>query len=394
MQKPKIALIVSHPIQHFCPAYANWAKSTDYDFKVFFMSALGFKPYNDESFGKEIVWGNLYLDQFDHYFKSNEAKKITKDEKAGVLLEELKSYQPDVVIGYGYAQKFQREIKGWTKKQGLTYYYISDSENNNKEPLIKRSLKRQFVSKYFENIDRFLTVGTANEIYYTKNNVPLRKLTRLNFSIDALHYDSVYEARVAERERIRKKHNLSDTDFVTAMVGKLIGKKRQLDLIEALRLIDSNQFPKITCFIIGTGEDSTKLKEAAKKLQYQNVIFTDFVNPEELSSYYAACNIYTHTASYEPHSLAISEAIYLGIPCVISSNCGSYGPHDDIIDGYSGWIYDYSDTRQLSNLWLKLVDKKEEVKRFSSRAVAYSRNAQQLAHGKALEIALKADKIL
>jgi glycosyltransferase involved in cell wall biosynthesis len=394
MKKPKVALIVSHPIQHFCPAYANWAKSTDYDFKVFFMSALGFKPYNDESFGKEIVWGNLYLDQFDHYFKSNEAKKVTKDENAGVLLEELKSYQPDVVIGYGYAHKFQREIKAWTKNQGSKYYYVSDSENNNKESLIKRSLKKQFVSKYFKNIDRFLTVGTANEIYYTKNNVPLRKLTRLNFSIDVLHYDRIYEARVAERYRIRKKHNLSDTDFVTAMVGKLIDKKRQLDLIKSLSLIDSDQFPKITCFIIGTGEDSAKLKEAAKKLHYQNVIFTDFVKPEELSSYYAACTVYTHTASYEPHSLAISEAIYLGIPCIISSNCGSYGPHDDIIDGYSGSIYDYSDTKQLSNLWLKLVDDKEEVKKFSSRSVAYSRRAQKLAHGKALEIALKADKIL
>ena len=58
----RVALIVSHPIQHFCPQYVSFAKNKDVVFKVFFGSALGLKKYYDPNFKKEISWANLKLD--------------------------------------------------------------------------------------------------------------------------------------------------------------------------------------------------------------------------------------------------------------------------------------------------------------------------------------------
>ena len=45
--KLKIAIVVSHPIQHFCPQYVSFAKNKDIELKVFFGSALGHKKYTD-----------------------------------------------------------------------------------------------------------------------------------------------------------------------------------------------------------------------------------------------------------------------------------------------------------------------------------------------------------
>lgn len=59
---------MSHPIQHFCPMYASWASIEGIDLKVFFGSNLGAVKYVDPNFGKEIVWSNLYLDEFKHEF--------------------------------------------------------------------------------------------------------------------------------------------------------------------------------------------------------------------------------------------------------------------------------------------------------------------------------------
>ena len=33
---PKIAVVVTHPVQHFCPMYKSWSEETDWSLKVIF----------------------------------------------------------------------------------------------------------------------------------------------------------------------------------------------------------------------------------------------------------------------------------------------------------------------------------------------------------------------
>lgn len=393
-RKPKVALAVSHPIQHFCPMYANWAKSERFEFKVFFMSALGYKAYADKNFGKTIAWDNLRLEEFDHYFKTEEAIKVSKKESAGELLKELANYNPDAVVSYGYAQKFQREVKSWVNRQNKKLYYISDSELHNEELAIKRSLKSKWLKLYFKTVDRFLTVGSANEFYYRKNGAAPFQLTRMNFSIDLEQYETVYKQKEEHRKKIREKHQLNEDEFVCSVVGKLVSWKSQDHIIEALKKIDSPDHEKITCFIIGTGPESEKFQELAKSLKHHQVIFTGFVNPTELSSYYAASDIYLHPAHHEPHSLAISEAIYLGVPAIISSTCGSYGPYDDVMDGYNGFVYPTGNFDAMLVKVKVLQQDKELRAQFGERARDYAVEAQKLSHFTAIETALTADGFL
>ena len=86
----KIALVVSHPIQHFCPQYVSFAENKQIEFKVFFASTLGFKKYIDPGFKKEISWNNLNLDQFQHEFLNGEdVLKVDKNIDAITLNESL-----------------------------------------------------------------------------------------------------------------------------------------------------------------------------------------------------------------------------------------------------------------------------------------------------------------
>ena len=54
---------------------------------------------------------------------------------------------------------------------------------------------------------------------------------------------------------------------------------------------------------------------------------------------YCAADVYVHCSDNEPHSLAITEAIYCGLPVVLSDRCGSYGPTDDVQPGINGFVY-------------------------------------------------------
>ena len=103
MPKYKIAIIVSHPIQHFCPMYASWASLPEIELKVFFASSTGVKKYYDPNFKKEISWDILYLDKFKHEFLNNgRIIKSGPSLDAPELNDRLSLFNPDVVIVYGY----------------------------------------------------------------------------------------------------------------------------------------------------------------------------------------------------------------------------------------------------------------------------------------------------
>ena len=358
------------------------------------MSALGYKAYADKSFGKTIAWDNLQLDKFDHYFKNDEAVKVSLKESAGALLNELKSYNPDVVISYGYAHKFQREIKNWVFNSKKKLYYISDSEWNFPENPFRRFFKSFLIKNYFKKVNRFLTVGSANEFYYQVHGVKSKQLTRMNFPIDILSYEKAFKEKESLKSQIKEKHQIANDHFVCSTVGKLVDGKGQNDIIEALKLIDNPEHKKIVCFIIGTGSYENQLKENAKKLKHHQIIFTGFINPTELPAYYAACDFYLHPARHDRHSLAISEAIYLGVPAVISNTIGSYGPYDDVVDGYNGSLFKNGDFKDMILKIQHLQNNPETLKLFGKRSRKYATEAQQLSHSDALIAALKADGFL
>src|SRR5450755_1966395 len=123
----RLAIVVSHPIQHFCPQYASLAAHPSLEIMVFFASALGYKKYMDPDFNREISWGNLHLDEFPHRFLNDEKPlPANKDLDARDLEHELETFRPDILIVYGYFQKFQRRAYRWAKNSKVTLAYISD----------------------------------------------------------------------------------------------------------------------------------------------------------------------------------------------------------------------------------------------------------------------------
>jgi len=385
MSKSKIAIIISHPIQHFCPQYVSYAKSIEWNVKVFFASTLGLHAYTDKSFGQTIAWNNLDMDKFPHVFLNNN-KNIPVNSKldAPELEMELMNYNPDVVIVNGYFQKYQRRAYTWAKKHKKKIFYISDSENRHERNILLVVIKSFFLKNYFKHIDAFLTVGDANEEYYKYYGAYPAKLFRTCFPIDLNLYEQSFLNKEAISSSFRLKNNIPKDEIVCSVVGKLIKHKNQVQIIDALKKIDT----PMTLLIIGSGPDFDFLKSKAEVIKNHRIIFPGFVNPIELPNYYAATDIYIHPALIEPHSLAISEAIYMGCPVIISNTCGSYGSTDDIQPGKNGFVYEWNNIDQLVNLMIKLASDENLRKHFGEYSRNLALNLQANAHGKGLKAAL------
>ncbi len=222
MSRKRVAVIVSHPIQHFCPQYTSWAKLPGVDLKVFFASSHGLAAYEDKNFGRIVKWDGIKLDFPHEFLPGAEGRAIGTAIDSIDLADRLSLFSPDVVVIYGYSQKLQRRSLGWTKVAGIPTLMISDSELRSSRSWVKRAAKSIVLPHVYRDVGLFLSVGDANEAYYRNYGVRDDQLIRCFFPIDVSHYDSIVAKRDECRNHIRAHLGIPAHHKVLLMVGKLV----------------------------------------------------------------------------------------------------------------------------------------------------------------------------
>ena len=383
----RVAVVVSHPIQHFCPQYTRWAALPNVDLKVFFASDYGLSAYQDEGFGRVVQWDGIELG-FPHEFLGGAKGRAVGSRLDSADLEDrLSTFVPDAVVVYGYSQRLQRRAARWATAARVALLMVSDSELRARRSLPTRAVKALIVPRLLRDVSLFLTVGDANDAYYRHYGVSDDRLVRGSFPIDIRHYDSILARRQACRDRIRAALEISAQHHVVLMVGKLLPRKRQADLVRFSNSV-LDQRDDVTVVLAGTGDEEASLRRLARRTGPGGVVFAGFVPPDRLAEYYCAADVYVHCSDNEPHSIAISEAVYSGLPVVLSHRCGSFGPTDDVQPGLNGFVYRCGDVCEMARRILQVLDDSSLNVRMSQASTRIGREHQALAHGTALTQAL------
>ncbi|HEY7191757.1 MAG TPA: glycosyltransferase family 4 protein [Vicinamibacterales bacterium] len=382
----RVAVVASHPIQHFRPQYSSWAKLPDVDLTVFFASDHGVSAYRDPGFGRDVKWdGQL---DFPHEFLDDAAgKPVTHRIDAPDLGARLSHFSPDVVVAYGYSQKVQRRAVRWARSARVPVLMTSDSELRASRTWPVRATKAVVVPWLLKDVTFFLTVGDANEAYYRHYGVSDDRFVRCSFPIDVRHYDSIMARRQCVRDRLRAELGLPADHKVVLTVGKLVPRKRHADLVRFSNALQQHR-DNVTVVIAGTGQEDDALRALAARTGTGGVMFAGFVSPERLAEYYCAADVYVHCSADEPHSLAITEAVYTGLPVVVSDRCGSHGPTDDVQPGVNGFVYRCGDVQDLSQRIMHILDDGDLHAHLSRASMRIGAAHQALAHGQGLLHAL------
>lgn len=383
----RVAVIISHPIQHFCPQYASWAKLPEVDLMVFFASNQGLVAYEDKGFGRIVKWDEMLLDFPHEFLREANGKPIGNAIDSVDLAERLAAFSPDIAVVYGYSQALQRRAVRWATAVNVPLLMMSDSELHSRRSWGKRVLKALVLPRVFRKVDLFLTVGDSNEAYYRNYGVGDSRFIRGFHPINIAQYDLVVAKYYECRSYVRSQLEIPQHHKVLLMVGKFVPRKRQADLVRFSNSIQ-DQRDDVTVVLAGTGSDEASLRAMTRRAGPGGVLFTGFVSPTVLPEYYCAADIYVHCSEHEPHSVAISEALYCGLPIVLSDRCGSYGPTDDVRPGLNGFVYRCGDLRDMSRPLLHLLSDAETRARMSEASTRIGRQNQQLAHTTALIQAL------
>ena len=384
----RVAVVVSHPIQHFCPQYAAWSRLDDVRLEVFFASRHGLDEYEDRNFARTVKWDSLRLD-FPHQFlpgAAGRAVDVSLDEPE--LDRRLDEFAPAAVIVYGYAQRLQRRALRWGRAHGVPVIMIADSELRAPRPAWQRAAKALALPRLLRQVDLFLTVGDANEAYYRSYGVDDRRLVRCGFPIDTRTFDALLERRDDVRASLRAELGIPEDGIAILNVGKLVSWKRQKDIVEFSNRARA-EGGNLTVILAGSGADEEWLRKSSARIGPGGVLFAGFLQPSDLMRYYAAADIYAHCSLREPHSLAISEAAYASLPIVVSSRCGSYGPMDDVRPGLNGFVYECGDVGGLTSSLLTLARQPELRDAFGRASREIAVETQRRASGPALRQALR-----
>jgi glycosyltransferase involved in cell wall biosynthesis len=356
--RPRVAVVVSHPIQHFCPLYRAVTEDGRLALKVFFGSTAGASAYFDKDFNREVRWQSDLLDGYQHEFLpgAEGVRDLSRPISNPALEARLDAWDPAAVVAYGFFHGLSRAAYRWGRRRGRRTLSIADSELRQPRPLATRLRKRLSVPFFLRQVDAFLTVGDCNEAYYRHYGARPEQFHRSPFPIDERALDQVVRERERHRAAVRQRLGAAPEDCVALMVGKLTARKRPADAIRALAwALGRPGGEGLRLVLAGDGPERPALEALVGEVGRGRVHLAGFVEVGDLAGYYAAADLLVHPSAQDPHPLTISEAIYFGLPCIVSDRVGSVGPTDDVRPGENGLEFPVGSVEALGRCMVALA---------------------------------------
>lgn len=372
----RLAIVVSHPIQHFVHFYRCLALEKRVCLRVIFCSDIGVRSYFDKDMATHIAWSCDLLSGYDHVFLP-EAARINDTRFFSVnnssITTALQSFSPDVVLVHGYAQLTMIRAMLWCRASGIPTMMISDSELLHERPWHRRCAKAVILPKLLAQHNAFLTTGDNNEEYLGHYGVPQNKMFRSPFTIDEYTLSRARVQKMASRETFCEAHRLPKNILIYVFVGKLIARKKPGDIIESFSILNrSLPFDVNVCAVFaGDGSLRRSLEERAQSLGVP-CRFLGFVNVNLLPDVYAASDVLVHPSEVDAQPLSTCEAAFVGLPLIVSDRVGAVGPTDTARAGENAIVYPCGDIAALAAAMLRLAEDTDLRRRMGEASLRIS----------------------
>jgi glycosyltransferase involved in cell wall biosynthesis len=221
----------------------------------------------------------------------------------------------------------------------VSVWLRGDSNDLRPVPPWKVPLKRLQLGLLFRQCDGFFCVGEANRRLYERHAVPRGKLYKATHFVDNRRFGAQAAALRPRRAELRSKFGIPAGAFCVLFCGKLIEKKRPMDVVRAAEhLRKSLHAPPIHLLFVGDGELRDTLRRACSVVFDQAsghpelgtgpiskipASITGFLNQTEISQAYVAADCLVLPSDYgETWGLVVNEALASHLPCIVSEACG------------------------------------------------------------------------
>jgi len=365
----RLAIISSHPIQYYAP----WFKymSTILDVHVFYMNEGKTQGLDKDEFGVSFEWDIDLLDGYKYTFLKNVSKCPGVNNFKGCDVPEiyktLKKGDFDAVLVMGwYLKGFLQAITA-CKIYKIPLLVRGDSKLESTKNNFKNLIKKIFFPFFLKFFDIFLYVGEKNKEYLEHFGVPKTKLVFCPHFINQTFFSK--DINNFNRTELIKKMNLRENSFKLLFVGKFIKKKRPLDVLKALKLLEKDK-DDFELLLVGSGDLDEGLKQFCKSNTSLMVHFLGFKNQSELPDLYRLADVLIlPSEGDETWGLVINEAFALHTPAIVSTDVGC--APDLIRSGLTGEVFERGNIEDLAR---KIKDISRYINSETSKKEIQSKN--------------------
>lgn len=380
--KLSLTVFLSHPIQYFSPLYRDIAAKAD--ITVFYYSRDNVIR-EDKGFGHKVVWDIPLLDGYRYNFLKNFSASKSMNNRffdavnLGVF-SVLRNTDSKIIMLNGWAYLSDWLVLLFAKLYNKKVWLRSEMPWNQEE-MKKSSWQRRFkffifkrlVFKYF--VDKFLFIGSQNKLYYQKHGIQSNRLIYAPYAVE----NKRLQAQRTDGKEARRKWGINNDNIVILFSGKLIEKKRPLDLLIAYK---NSNVTNTTLFFMGDGPLRGDLESFIHEEKINNVIISGFINQSEIASVYAMSDIFVMCSGLgETWGLSVNEAMNFALPVIITQTCGS--SFDLVEHGVNGYIIKEGDINDLTNKIKELVvdpDRRSKMGIASEKKIFLQSNEQTVVH--------------
>jgi glycosyltransferase involved in cell wall biosynthesis len=401
-RRPRVAVINTHPIQHFAPLWAEIAQRGEVSLKVLYCSDWGVKEYKDPGFDRTFRWDVDLLSGYDYELlpiAKRPAAMSFREVDNPEVGDALARFQPDVLVLFGYTTLTNWRALAWARRSTMAkgakktrVLVFSDSELKHARPILSRAAKEIVVRAFFSQVDGALPIGNCNAEYYRRYGLPEDVLYPCPLPVDGKRFLAAAGDTAEARASVRRELGIPEGDFVFASVGKYIPRKRHADVAAAFLELPVDLREKSRVLLIGDGPDRGSLAALAARGDGR-IGLTGFVNQSQMPGYFAACDALVVASDHDPHPLVVTEGLFLGLPVIASDRIGCIGPDDTVRPGENGIAYAAGNIKDLSRAMLELLVNRAKYERFKeqSRRIAASQDTP-VAAARFAEAALRSLK--
>lgn len=345
----RIAVVTSHPVQYQAPLFQRLSRDPLIDLMVYYGHDGSLVSEIDADFGIPVTWDRPLLAGYRSAFltgrQAGSRTRILTLSVAKWLVSEFRRERYDAVLIHSYA----------TASSAIGYLAAHLSRTpvllrTESELLRKRSATRDLVRRLLMRLltrltSGFLVIGTANRAFYRSLQIAEERLFDTPYAVDNEFFDRARADVLSHREKIRSELGFSNGLPVVVFSGKLIDRKRPLDLIEAVRRLEHEGVP-VGLLMIGEGALRSSIERFSRQNTLARVVLAGFVNQTGLARYYAAGDVFVLPAQFDTWGLVVNEAMLFAIPAIVSDMVGA--GQDLVEPGVTGYVYRAGDVDALT----------------------------------------------
>lgn len=365
----RVALLTTHPIQYQVPWFQALARRPELDLTVFY-ALLPTPEQQGVGFDRSFTWDLPLLEGYRHELLRNVARAPSLDRFGGCdtpgIGHALDDGRFEALIVNGWHVKSGLQALLACRLRGLPCVVRGDSNALKPRPLGVRLLHRLLLRQYAA----FLVVGAANAEFYRRGGVPAERLFFAPHAVDNARFGAQADALRPEREALRSAWGIAQGAVTFLYCGKLVAKKRPLDLIEAFARARARvPAGRMHLLIVGDGELRAAAQARAAALA-PDVTFAGFLNQTEVARAYVAADALVLPSDYgETWGLVVNEAMACGLPALVSDRVGCHP--DLVVPDRTGRVLPFGDVDVLAAALVALVAQPETAPAWGAAARAH-----------------------